>query len=433
MTRLLMMDCFKDRPTSIKNALWGCKGVSRTTAKIALTDGKCDIIQQISIRVGSSATFNTGHVVKVTNLLLSGKDSYADVHVTATSTPGLIPSPTPSPTTTQTNVLVNIPNKDGTFKSYTYTIEVPGSPGIVEDVEPVVCTEGEKSGPITCWDGTVIHTLICRNNKWVPTGEICPSAPQAKTVSILVLEGKYNLPNTYQGKEVIITAAVMCGTKKSQHEPAFLKVNGKIVAESKTGQGSNDPMFVTFKWTATTGTHTICVKVPKSDACPEFSEAQDCKTIIVSANVPSIEDRLDQERQELSDRLKSIREARKQVRDELKITTTPEPEKIPFPEVPIPEVPAPGEPVPEVPAPEVPAPEVPDTGIIKIPSIPVPPNVSLIPSIFIDNKLMGQPPLEVEVPAGKRKIRIELKGFEPLHKTITVTAGETIAISDLLF
>ena len=37
-----------------------------------------------------------------------------------------------------------------------------------------VCTEGAKRGKMTCWDGTVIHGEVCRGNKWVTSGEICP-------------------------------------------------------------------------------------------------------------------------------------------------------------------------------------------------------------------------------------------------------------------
>jgi len=42
-------------------------------------------------------------------------------------------------------------------------------------VPPRVCTEGEKRSPETCWDGSVIHKEICRDNKWVSTGETCPT------------------------------------------------------------------------------------------------------------------------------------------------------------------------------------------------------------------------------------------------------------------
>jgi len=42
-----------------------------------------------------------------------------------------------------------------------------------------VCTEGAKRSPETCWDGSVIHKEVCRDNKWVSTGETCPTRPPA--------------------------------------------------------------------------------------------------------------------------------------------------------------------------------------------------------------------------------------------------------------
>ena len=46
----------------------------------------------------------------------------------------------------------------------------------VVEVKPV-CTEGEKRNPKTCWDGSKIYELVCRDNRWVSTGEKCPEKP----------------------------------------------------------------------------------------------------------------------------------------------------------------------------------------------------------------------------------------------------------------
>jgi len=43
---------------------------------------------------------------------------------------------------------------------------------------PRVCNEGEKRNPETCYDGSVIHKEVCRGNKWVSTGEACPTCPK---------------------------------------------------------------------------------------------------------------------------------------------------------------------------------------------------------------------------------------------------------------
>ena len=47
----------------------------------------------------------------------------------------------------------------------------------IGDAPIVVCTEGEERSPVTCWDGSVIHKEICRNNAWIPSGEMCPTEP----------------------------------------------------------------------------------------------------------------------------------------------------------------------------------------------------------------------------------------------------------------
>jgi len=55
----------------------------------------------------------------------------------------------------------------------TYTLHVK------KKAEPVVCTEGEKRSPETCWNGSVIYKEVCRDNRWASTGEKCPTRPPA--------------------------------------------------------------------------------------------------------------------------------------------------------------------------------------------------------------------------------------------------------------
>ncbi len=57
--------------------------------------------------------------------------------------------------------------------------------GVVRDSEEFtiskkVCTEGERRYATECWDGSVIHTEVCHNNAWTPTGETCPTKPECK-------------------------------------------------------------------------------------------------------------------------------------------------------------------------------------------------------------------------------------------------------------
>jgi len=51
----------------------------------------------------------------------------------------------------------------------------------IENAPDVTCTEGEKRNPETCWDGSTIHKEVCRDNRWVPTGETCPTRPPTPT------------------------------------------------------------------------------------------------------------------------------------------------------------------------------------------------------------------------------------------------------------
>jgi len=68
---------------------------------------------------------------------------------------------------------------EGGSDSLMYT---PDGGGTVErtvcrNVKLIVCTEGEKRNPKTCWDGSKIHEQLCMGNKWVPSGETCPPEP----------------------------------------------------------------------------------------------------------------------------------------------------------------------------------------------------------------------------------------------------------------
>lgn len=53
----------------------------------------------------------------------------------------------------------------------------PESPEVPEE-PPLVCTEGEKKNPMTCWDESVVHEIICEDGEWIPTGEECPIKPE---------------------------------------------------------------------------------------------------------------------------------------------------------------------------------------------------------------------------------------------------------------
>jgi len=58
-----------------------------------------------------------------------------------------------------------------------------------------VCAEGEKRNPRTCWDGSKIYQEVCKNNKWVPSGEVCPEKPECtegdKKAGYVCVAGKW--------------------------------------------------------------------------------------------------------------------------------------------------------------------------------------------------------------------------------------------------
>lgn len=40
--------------------------------------------------------------------------------------------------------------------------------------DPFVCSEGAKKDYESCFDGTHVYKTVCRDNKWIPTGDTCP-------------------------------------------------------------------------------------------------------------------------------------------------------------------------------------------------------------------------------------------------------------------
>jgi PEGA domain. len=410
-----MMDYFKDRPTLINGAWWGCRGVSRSSADIVLVAPNNDIIElQRSIDVGETKTFKNGPSVRVTKVLLSGQASYADVVVSGTVAPiapdvaGVPTSPVSGEVCTDaynTDLVIKIPNKDGGFKSYTYNVLVPQ-----------VCTPGMPEPPA------------------VPIPPVIPEPflPGGKTVKILSTTG-YNLPNAYVGKTVEIIAGVLCGTEKSDGEYAILTLDGTPIAEGRTGESSLGAGFVSFKWTVEgeSGPRKLCVRVPKSDECPDYSEAVDCKVMMVSSVRPPIEEQLEAERGELRDRLDLIRHER-EVAEALQKGDVDLPSYSTLPEITLPEPEPVPEPVIEDVIEEVEE-QVEQIGTIKIPSIPIPDKLNLLPTVSIDKVLIGSPPISTDVAAGKRQIKVELKGLTPIYKTVTVEPGQVITITDISF
>jgi len=262
----------------------------------------------------------------------------------------------------------------------------------------------------------------------IPVVEIVEIPELGKIIKIIGDELK-----AFEGMDVTISAVVMCGARPSNGEPAILLIDGKEIERKNTANG-----FVSFKWTATaepTRTHRVVVSVPKSEQCPMYGDARDSRSITVSRMVPGIEERLRIEREEYQSRLAAMREERERIREmslAARAAVTPVTPIIPaipvtpiIPAIPIIPV-TPVTPVEEV---EVPA----EPGIIEIPAIEAPPGIEYPVNIFIDGVLKGPPPLKIEVVPGKHEIRVELKNFPSLYRSVTLTEGQTLSITDLRF
>ena len=162
-----------------------------------------------------------------------------------------------------------------------------------------VCTEGEKRNPIICWDGTVIQTEICRDNAWVPSGEVCPTTLPERVIRLAVPK------IVYEGQAVDIIAQVYCGSALSTGEPATLTVDGVDVQTKSTSAGE-----VKFRWTAKgTGIRKVCVYIPENLKCPVAGS--ECETITISAYVGDIREQIKSEKAAYEEELARLRELRK--------------------------------------------------------------------------------------------------------------------------
>ena len=293
-----------------------------------------------------------------------------------------------------------------------------------------VCEIGQER-KIGCPDGTEIVIEKCEKdpttgrNRWVPTGNTCPPVEMGKVVKILTYPEGAAL-EAFDGQEVTVTASVVCGLTLSTGETAAFEVDGVKVASGTTSNGT-----ITFKWKATSEpsrTHKLCVSVPKSAQCPKYGSARDCKTITVSRIIPGIEEQLIKERQEYAKGLEALRQERERIRTLIQpaISFVPTAPVIPAPFVPtIPTIPT----IPTVPT----GPEVPKQGKISIPSVEILPGVVFPVIIYIDGERIGSPPVMLDADPGTHTVRIELKGFTPISKKISVIAGETTQVTDLRF
>lgn len=322
-------------------------------------------------------------------------------------------------------VIVRIPQV-GDKPTFEQRIEV-SAPAIPIPEIPEICEIGDEK-KVTCPDGTAVVTARCEKdtttgrNKWVLTGKSCPPLELGKTVKIITYPEGAEF-EAYDGQEMTVTASVMCGLTRSSGEQAVFQVDAVEAARANTTNG-----FVSFKWKATvepSRTHKLCVSVPKSDKCPNYGSARDCKTIFVSRQVPGIEEQLKKEREAYQLSLKAMEDERKRIRELYQTVpaATGEAEaQVISPTISI---------TPEITPPEVTLP--PRLGTIKIPLIPKPFKIEFPINIKIDGESKGEPPISVDVEPGTHIITAELRGFTPISRKVRVESGQTVTISDIIF
>lgn len=310
---------------------------------------------------------------------------------------------------------------------YSREVAVPEIPVERPEIElPEICEIGEEKR-ITCPGGTEIVAARCERNPttgrnyWKLTGNTCPPLELGKTVKIITYSEGAEF-EAYDGQELTVTASVMCGLTRSSGEQAIFEVDAVEVSRANTSNG-----FVSFKWKATvepSRSHKLCVYAPKSDKCPNYGSARDCKTIFVSRQVPGVEEQLKKEREAYQLSLKAMEEERKRIRElyqTVPAATVEAEAQVISPTISI---------TPEI-TPEITIP--PRLGTIKIPSIPKPIKIEFPIDIKIDGESKGSPPISADVEPGTHIVTAELRGFTPISRKVRVESGQTVTISDIIF
>jgi hypothetical protein len=53
--------------------------------------------------------------------------------------------------------------------------------------------------------------------------------------------------------------------------------------------------------------------------------------------------------------------------------------------------------------------------------------------VFVDDRLIGNTPrANIELPAGTHTLRVSRQGFESVSRSVTIVAGETLRITDIV-
>ena len=388
---------------------WGVSGVTASGyANIIMYDTalKTGSSQAINMSPDTQRVFTGNYKVFLvsTNYVSAtqGGDPTATIEIIPPA--GAIPTPSTitdipgSDTGITAPIVIKIPDKDGGYTSYPFNITITG-----EDIPYVP--------PVPPIPDIIVP----------PTG-------YPKLVKVLKSLGAQTLPTAYVGQTIEVLGTVVNGPDKSKNELSFLVIDGTVVAQERTGNVSSlGDGFIAFKWKVSSGPsmRRVCILVPKSDIYPNYSESQNCVLMMTSPESISVEDRLAIERGQLKARLDMLQTERAALRE----GAIQSPSVSPRYEITIPTIID----VPPIKLPD--EPEIPEitNGFISIPSIPTLPNELNIPIISIDNIVYGPPPLKIDVPAGKHTIKIDLKGFTPIYKSVIIGSGETVLLSGIGF
>jgi hypothetical protein len=230
-----------------------------------------------------------------------------------------------------------------------------------------------------------------------------------------------------KGQDIPISAKVFLATtpiSPSDGEPVELVVADQVVATSTTRDG-----VVAFDWTVPEDaplTFKICLRIPANDIHPEYADSIACKVVSATREFTGVAEQKLSEMEEYLERLAALRAERvRQLESQRVDPSTVLPGVVPGsspPEIPI----------PEIPVPDIPPPEPPALGEIRIPFVDIgKPGPFPDPKIYIDNQYAGAPPLSVAKEPGKHVVKVELKGFAPLHKTVQVEPGGAVILDNL--
>ena len=165
---------------------------------------------------------------------------------------------------------------------------------------------GDKRLPAMCRDGSTIYQEVFVDGTWIPSGATCPEDLPKRTMLAAVPK------IMYEGQVVDIIAGIYIGAAPSTDETATLTIDDVAVSQMNTKAGE-----VTFRWTAAgVGMHDLCITIPANENSP--TPGRVCKTIMVSADIGSIKERVKIEMDAYNEELETLRKKKQLVREELK-------------------------------------------------------------------------------------------------------------------